>query len=107
MSCHHKTNGILDDYPAELEMFENNIDRAVKALLFSITSGMAKRIVSNASSAHKALSDLKRNYGQTSQFDVHRERLKMMNMKQEKSLERYQEIYSIQNIPFIKLLRMA
>jgi hypothetical protein len=52
-------------------MFENNIDRAVKALLFSITSGMAKRIVSNATSVHKALLDLKRNYGQTLQFDVH------------------------------------
>jgi hypothetical protein len=49
----------LDDYLAELEKFENNIDRAVKALLFSITSGMAKRIVSNATSAHKALLDLK------------------------------------------------
>ncbi|MCP4746931.1 MAG: hypothetical protein GY874_12460, partial [Desulfobacteraceae bacterium] len=83
LSSHHRTDGIMDNYPAKIEKFEDNIDRAIKALLFSITSGMAKRIVSNASSSYKALSDLKRNYGQTSQFDVHRERLKMMNMKQD------------------------
>jgi hypothetical protein len=83
LSSHHRTDGIMDNYPAKIKEFDANIDRAIKALLFSITSGMAKRIVSNASSAQKALSDLKRNYGQTLQFDVHRERLKMMNMKQD------------------------
>jgi hypothetical protein len=70
LSCHHRTNGILEDYLAEFKMFENNIDRAVKALLFSITSGMAKIIVSNATSAYKALLDLKRIYGQISQFNI-------------------------------------
>ena len=82
LSTHSKTLGILDDYPADVPHFSKIVDRAVKALLSSITTGMAKQLVGNADSAHQALLDLKRNYGQTSSFDIHRERLRMMMMKQ-------------------------
>ena len=82
LSTHHRTAGLLDDYPASLSTFDNDVDRAIKAFLSSITSGMAKRIVGKASSAHIALLDLKRNYNQTSKFDIHREQTKMMNLKQ-------------------------
>ena len=85
LSTHYKTSGLIDEYPANLRKFKPNIDRAIKTLLFSITNGMAKRIVSTAKSSHKALLDLRRNYGQTSQFDTHRERVKMMCMRQDYS----------------------
>ena len=81
LSTHSRTLGILDDYPAVIPALSYNVDRAVKALLASITVGMAKQIVGHANSAHNALIDLKRNYGQTSSFDIHCVRMKMM-MKQ-------------------------
>ena len=61
LSTHSKTSGLLDDYPVHVNIFKDNVDKAVKALLSSVTTGMAKRIVSNANSAHNALLDLKRN----------------------------------------------
>ena len=82
LSTHSRTLGILDNYPSVVPTFPYNVDRAVKALLASITVGMAKQIVGNAHTASQALMDLKRNYGQTSSFDIHRERMKMMLMKQ-------------------------
>ena len=82
LSTHSRTLGTLDNYPSTVPAFTYNVDRAIKALLSSVTVGMAKQIVGNASTASQALSDLKRNYGQTSAFDIHRERLKMMMMKQ-------------------------
>ena len=82
LSTHHKTFGLLDDYPATLMAFDDNIDRAIKAFLSSITTHMAKAIVSNSSSAYEALIDLKRNYGQTTTTDIHRENLAMMSIKQ-------------------------
>ena len=83
LSSHKKTSGILDQYPSEIQPFPEDIDRAVRALLFSVTTGMAKRLVSTAKTAYLGLLDLKRNYGQTSLFDVHRERKKMMNLSQD------------------------
>ena len=73
LDCHEHTSGLLNKYPFELEKFDNNVDKAVMGLLHCITTGMTKRIVSNATSAHEALLDLKRNYGQCSQEDTHRE----------------------------------
>ena len=63
LSTHHQTSGLFDDYPAYLEEFEGHVDRAIKALLSSITKGMTKRIVDNEKTAFKALLYLKRNYG--------------------------------------------
>ena len=85
LSTNSKTMGLLDWYLAELPEFTYNVDRAIKALLSSITQGMAKQLVSNATSAHQALLDLRRNYAQTSRFDIHQERVKMMMMKQGQS----------------------
>ena len=85
LSTHSMTLGILDDYPAFVPAISYNVDRAVKALLASITVGMAKQIVGSANSASKALEDLKRNYGQTSSFDIHRERKKMMLIRQQQN----------------------
>ena len=82
LSTHHKTSGLLDKYPAHLSKFNDNVDRAIQTLLFSITTGMAKRIVSQTKSAFASLVDLRRNYGQTSKLDAHREKVKMMSMKQ-------------------------
>jgi hypothetical protein len=73
----------LDGYPANLNDFDEDVDRAIRALLFSITTGMAKRIVSTAKTAHKGLIDLKRNYGQTTLFNIHHERKKMLNLTQD------------------------
>ena len=84
LSTHHKTSGLLDSYPSDLKEFGNdNIDRALKVFMSSITVGMAKRIVNNAKSAHQGLIDLRRNYGQTNKLDIHREKKAMMSMKQE------------------------
>ena len=85
LSTHSKTLGLLDEYPTTVPKISFNIDRAVKALLSSVTVGMAKQLVGNADSAMKALHDLKRNYSQTSSFDVHRERKKMMLMRQQQN----------------------
>ena len=82
LSTHSQTLGLLDDFPAELPSLTYNVDRAIKALLSSVTVGMAKQLVANASSAFQALLDLRRNFGQTSSFDIHRESVKMMLMKQ-------------------------
>ena len=71
LSTHALTLGVLDEYPASIPKITFNVDRAIKALLSSITSGMAKQIVCHASSAAKALQDLKCNYAQTSTFDIH------------------------------------
>ena len=59
-----------------------NAGRAIKAILSSITVGTAKQIVAHSDSAQSALVDLRHNYGQTTSFDAHRERKKMMLMKQ-------------------------
>ena len=84
LTTHPATDGILDKYPSQLETFENkDIDRAVKALLISITDGAAKSIVSNAKSGFDALMDLRRNCAQTSRFDKHREHKKMVNLRQD------------------------
>ena len=82
LSTNKKTTGIIDDYPVSLVPFESDVDRAVKTLLSIITAGMAKRIVNNSTTAYQALIDLRRNCGQTSNLDIHRERLKMMLLKQ-------------------------
>ena len=65
LSTHHKTAGILDSYPEDLEKFDPVIDRAMQTLLFSTTNGMTKRLISSANTAYKALFDLRRNFGQT------------------------------------------
>ena len=65
-----------------LQHFDTNVDRAIKTLLSSITVGSAKRIASHAKTAYKALEDLRRNCGQTTNLDVHREHVKMMTMRQ-------------------------
>ena len=73
LSTHRKTSGILDNYPASVRSISKPaIDRAVKALLFAITVGQAKEIISSAPSAFDALVDLKRNItGETTKL-VHR-----------------------------------
>ena len=84
LTTHPATDAILDNYPSRLDPFENkDIDRAIKALLISITDGVAKSIVSNAKSGYDALMDLRRNCAQTSRFDKHREHKKMVNLRQD------------------------
>ena len=83
LSTHKLTKDVLDGYPTSLTNMTPNIDRAMLTILASVTSGMAKKIVTRSNSAFTALIDLKRNCGQTSSLDMHRERLKMMLMKQQ------------------------
>jgi hypothetical protein len=78
------TSQILVRYPGVIpEITDPTIDRVLKTLLTSVTSGMAKRLVMNASTAVKALTALKRNYGQTTALDTHQQQVKMLNMKQQ------------------------
>lgn len=82
LSTHKKTAKVLNGYPSQLQRMEPVIDQALKAILSSVTSGMAKKIVSRASSSFEALEDLRRNCAQTSRLDIDREKLKMMLMRQ-------------------------
>ena len=82
LSTHKKTAKVLNGYPSHLQKIDSTVDRALKAILSSVTSGMAKKIVSRASSAFEALEDLRRNCAQASRLDLDRERLKMMLMRQ-------------------------
>jgi len=85
LSCHYKTDGLLDSYPSQdlpMSFTSPEIDKAIKGLLSTITSGMAKRIVTDAKTAYDGLQDLKRNFGGSSTLDIHREKLKLMQIKQ-------------------------
>jgi hypothetical protein len=61
----------LGTYPATLEVFDNLTDRVIKTLLFTLTQGFAKQLVSSAPSAYQALVDLKRHCAQTSVIERH------------------------------------
>ena len=69
----------MDKYSAKFEKFDENVDCAtIKALLYNVTIGIAKKRHSGeAKSAYNALIDLYWNYGQTPTFDVHYEQLKV------------------------------
>ena len=83
LSTHRRTTGVLDDYPANVKKITRvATDRAVKALLFAVTVGQAKEIVSSATSAYDALVDLKRNFAPSSITDKHIERQRMFNLRQ-------------------------
>ena len=82
LSTHKRTSGLLDEYPLKLDKFDPNVDRIIKTILFSLTSGSTKRLISSIPTAHEALLDIKRNFGQTSTIDIHRERKNMMNLRQ-------------------------
>jgi hypothetical protein len=72
----------LGTYPVTLEVFDNLTDRVIKTLLFTLTQGFAKQLVSSAPSAHQALVDLKRHCAQTLVIERHNERLKFLNSTQ-------------------------
>ena len=83
LSTHRLTSGVLDGYPAKVPKFKNiAVDRAVKALLFSVTVGQAKELISNSTSSHHALLDLSRHFAQTSATQRHFERQKTFSLKQ-------------------------
>ena len=85
LSTNRKTANALQNYPSQLLPLQSTIDKALKTILSSVTTGMAKRIVSRSSSAYEALENLRRKCGQTSPLHLHRERLKMMLMRQTQS----------------------
>ena len=63
LSTNHRTFGKLDNYPSQVDKFrDQSVDRAIKAILFSLTTGQAKELISNAPSAYEALVDLKRHF---------------------------------------------
>ena len=73
MLSHPITEGLLDTYPTTLDPFSaSHIDKAIQALLFSVTAGATKRIISNAKTAFESLIDLRRNCAQNSSADTHR-----------------------------------
>jgi hypothetical protein len=82
LSTESKTSGILSSYPADLPKFSSLVDKIMKTILFSLTQGYAKQIVSSANSAHQSLLDLKRHCAQTSVSEKHNERQKLMNITQ-------------------------
>ena len=83
-STHRLTSGILSNYPAQVNKIKDRaVDKAIKTVLFSVTYGQAKELVSQAPSAFEALRDLKRHFAQTTVTDKHLERQKMFNMRQQ------------------------
>ena len=54
LSTHLKTLGVLDQYPSLVPTLSYNVDRVIKALLTSITVGMAKQVVGNTSTFTEA-----------------------------------------------------
>jgi hypothetical protein len=51
-------------------------------VLFTVTLGQAKQIISNASSAYEGLIAVKRHCSQTSTMEKHLERQKLINISQ-------------------------
>jgi hypothetical protein len=73
---------LLNNYPAKLDKFDSLTDIVMKMLLFSLTQGYAKQIVSSQESAYNSLIDLKRHCAQTSISEKHSEQQKLMNSSQ-------------------------
>lgn len=66
---HHLTSGIMDKYPAEVKKIKDMaVDKAIKTVLFAVTFGETKELISQAS--------------QTSVTDKHSEHQKLFKMKQ-------------------------
>jgi hypothetical protein len=82
LSTESKTSGLLNNYPAKLEKFDSLTDRVMKTVLFSLTQGYAKQIVSSQESAYDSLIDLKRHCAQTLISEKHSEQQKLMNSSQ-------------------------
>ena len=61
---------------------DESVDRAIKTLLFTITSGSTKKLVGAADTAFQALLDIRRHFGGISKADTQREKLTLMSMKQ-------------------------
>jgi type I site-specific restriction endonuclease len=72
----------LDAYPSKLVPFTTLIDRALKTILFTVTQGHAKQLISSADSAYQGLIDLKRHCAQTSTQEKHLERQKLIYLSQ-------------------------
>ena len=82
-STHRLTSGLLNQYPASVKPIKDKaVDRAVKTVLFAVTYGEAKELISQAATAVDALIDLKRHFALTSVTDKHVERQRMFNMRQ-------------------------
>ena len=96
LGTHHKTRDLHLNYPADIDNMEDNVDRAVKTLLFTITSGSTKKLVGAANSGHQALMDIRRHFGGVSKSDTQREKLNLMTMKQ---------FYSEKATAFLKRVR--
>jgi hypothetical protein len=58
LSTDQQTYSILVAYPAKLELLTDVIDRALKTVLFTVTQGQAKQLISAADTAYQGLIDL-------------------------------------------------
>ena len=73
----------MDNYPAEVKKIKDMaVDKAIKTVLFAVTFGEAKELISWASSAYEGLVVLKRHFAQTTVTKKHLECQKLFNMNQ-------------------------
>ena len=83
LSSNYKTTGLLGNYPVSIPVISKSyVDRSVKSLLLTLTSGQAKLFVSSSKTAVEALTDLKRNCALTTVNDQHRARRHIYEMQQ-------------------------
>ena len=82
LSTNKKTTRVLNGYPSQLQRIDLAVDRSLKAILSSVISVMAKKVVIRSNLAFEALEDLRQNCAKTSRLDIYRECLNIILMRQ-------------------------